>query len=118
MSLPTVKYNVYSSLRLHGSDSDVIPYEAMFNLVQSTFVILQSTPTFEGNSQETLSNGQRNFHILFLRFFEPEESMKVYIIILLEHVRGLYSRTSPQSELGGWTCSIVPETIIFKKRSR
>ena len=79
MSLSTVKYNVYSALHIPGcnatADSDVIQHEAMFNLVQSTYVILQSTTSLHEEGQETLMNGQHAFQVLFTRCFK--ESMKV-----------------------------------------
>lgn len=76
MTLSALRQNIYSSLYVSestASDSN-IKMEAMFNLIQATFVTLQSSPSLSVD-EETLLKGQRTFHTLFTRYFK--ETMEV-----------------------------------------
>ena len=77
MTLSTLKQSIYSSLCGHeGTTADIekIKMEAMFNLMQATFITLQSSLSLDN---QALAEGQQIFHILFTRYFQ--EKMEVSI---------------------------------------
>lgn len=54
------------------TDSKVLVMEAMLNLMQATFVVLQSSPSLD---EQTLFTGQETFHTLYTYYFK--ENMEV-----------------------------------------
>lgn len=68
MTLTTMKHNIYSSLcePEGNTTNNSVLIEAKFNLMQATFVTLQSSSLDE----ETLFKGQATFHTLFTRYFK------------------------------------------------
>lgn len=73
MTLPTLKQYIYYSFCVPepgGSTAGVM--EAMMNVTQATFVILQSAPNLD---RDILSKGLQTFLTLFSRYFK--ETMKV-----------------------------------------
>ncbi len=62
MSLPTLKQYIYSCM-----DSTTL-VEAMLNVMQATFVTLQSAPALD---RDILLKSQQTFFTLFSRYFLP-----------------------------------------------
>ena len=78
MSLSVLRQSIYYSLcmpEVVAADNSVL-MEAMLNLMQATFVTLQSGPSLD---EETLFKGRQTFHTLFTRYFK--ESAEVCTVI-------------------------------------
>lgn len=79
MSLPTLKQQIYDSL---SEFEDSAVREAMMNVMQATFVTLQSAPILDA---DILSKGQQIFDTLFSRYFKETmrvKTVRVSIIML------------------------------------
>jgi CMP-N-acetylneuraminic acid synthetase len=75
MSLPTLKKFVHSSMV--QSTTAVANMEAMMNIMQTTYTVLQSSPILE---KDTLTEGRKTFQGLLSHFVT--DSTKVYIHLL------------------------------------
>ena len=64
---------LYHSLSATTTDSKVLVMEAMLNLMQATFVVLQSSPSLD---EQTLFTGQETFQALYTSYFK-ENIMEV-----------------------------------------
>lgn len=63
MSLPTLKKHVYASMG--QGTTGVAKMEAMMNIMQTTCIVLQSSPVL---GEDTLSKGRNTFLTLLSRF--------------------------------------------------
>ena len=73
MCLPMLKECIYQSFSPECGENGVL-LEAMMNVMQATFVILQSVPEL---NEEALSKGQKIFSRLFTHFFMKAEKVNV-----------------------------------------
>ena len=69
MSLSTLKHSIYSSLLVSETDitdNAIHVDEAKLNIMQATFVTLQSRPEFD---DDTTMMGQKVFHALYSDYY-------------------------------------------------
>lgn len=77
MSLPTLKKHVYASMAPEKKNTNaMVTMEAMMNIMQTTFTVLQSSPVLE----DTLSGGRKTFLGLLSCFVT--DTVKMIIVFM------------------------------------
>ena len=74
MSLPTLKSYVYTSMAPGEGSADAVGMEAMMNIMQTTFIVLQSSPSL---GEDSLSKGCKTILTLLSLFVAERSRAKV-----------------------------------------
>ena len=74
MSLPTLKTYVYTSMAPGKGSTDAVGMERMMNIMQTTFILLQTSPSL---GEDTLSKGHKVIQALLSLFVTDRSRAKV-----------------------------------------
>lgn len=75
ISLPTLKNYVYATITPEGNPT-AATMEAMMNIMQTTFTVLQSSPSL---GEDTLSKGRKTFLTLLSHYVTDTAKVRTFM---------------------------------------